>query len=313
MEKFFAARAGRLAAEVDSVFLLIFLIGLFFFFITQGALIWFAVRYRRKKREEEAETPYITGNRLLETVWVVLPSLLVLAIFIYGYLVFRDIRTPPVGAAEINVTARQWLYTFRYPDGRQSVNEVRVPVGKPVKFLMISQDVIHGFYLPEFRVKQDILPGRYTFLWLEPDKPGRYDIYCTQYCGAGHSTMRAVMIVMPEQEYRDWLAGKADKEKSAAMPLWRKGEELSGKAGCLACHSIDGAAKIGPTWKGLYGHKAELADGTTLTADDNYLRESIYEPNARVVKGFQPIMPTYKGQLSDDDVTAIIAYIKTLK
>ncbi len=312
MERFFAARVGHLAEEVDSVFLFIFLVGLFFFFITQGALLWFAVRYRRKKREEEAVTPYITGNRLLEVVWVVIPSTLILAIFVYGYLVFRDIRTPPAGAAEINVTAKQWLYFFTYPDGRQATNEVRVPVGKPVKFLMTSPDVIHGFYLPEFRVKQDILPGRYAYLWLEPEKAGRYDIYCTQYCGTGHSTMRAVMIVMPDNEYQAWLAGKEGKE-GAALPPGQKGKELAEKSGCLACHTIDGTAKIGPTWKGLFGRTVELADGAKLTADDNYIRESIYEPNAKVVKGFQPVMPAYKGQLKDDDVTAIIAYIKTLK
>ncbi|HEX2769929.1 MAG TPA: cytochrome c oxidase subunit II, partial [Geobacteraceae bacterium] len=214
MNLFLAERVGRLAEEVDGVFLFIFLVGLFFFIITQGALIYFAVRYRRRKGEEEAVTPYITGNRTLEIVWVVVPSLLLLAIFIYGYLVFRDIRTPPPGAAEINVTARQWLFVFKYPDGRQTVNEVRAPVGKPVRFLMTSTDVIHGFYLPEFRVKQDILPGRYTDLWVQPEKTGRFDIFCTQYCGTGHSTMRAVMIVMNPEDYEHWSGAE---EKPATL------------------------------------------------------------------------------------------------
>lgn len=312
MDRFYAAPAGRLAGEVDSVFLFIFLIGLFFFLITQGALIWFALRYRRKRGEEEAETPYITGHRLLETVWVVIPSLLLVAIFVYGYLVFRDIRTPPKGAMEITVTARQWLYQFKYPDGRQATNEVRVPAGKPVKFLMTSADVVHGFYLPEFRVKQDILPGRYTYLWLQPDKPGRFDIYCTQYCGVGHSNMRAVMIVMEEREYARWTAEAAARQ-AEARPLPERGKELVETSGCLACHSLDGARKIGPTFKGMYGHTVELADGKTAAADDNYIRESILDPNARVVKGFQPVMPTFKGQLKDDDVTAVIAYLKTVK
>lgn len=311
MNIFFAPRVGHLSEEVDSVFIFIFFVGLFFFLITQGALIWFAIRYRRKKQAEEAETPYITGNRLLETVWVVVPSFLLLAIFIYGYLVFRDIRTPPPGAAEINVTAKQWLYLFKYPDGRTAVNEVRVPRGKPVRFIMTSADVIHGFYLPEFRLKQDILPGSYTSLWLQPDKPGRYDIYCTQYCGTGHSTMRAVMIVMGEEEYREWVAGKTGEEKGE--PLWEKGKELAEKSGCLACHSIDGTTKIGPTWKGLFGRTVIFADGTTATADEQYVKNYIEEPNVKVIKGFQPVMPSYKGMLKDDDITAIIAYIKTLK
>jgi cytochrome c oxidase subunit 2 len=311
MNLFLAERVGRLAEEVDGVFLFIFLVGLFFFIITQGALIYFAIRYRRRKGEEEAATPYITGNRTLEIVWVVVPSLLLLAIFIYGYLVFRDIRTPPPGAAEINVTARQWLFVFKYPDGRQTVNEVRTPVGKPVRFLMTSADVIHGFYLPEFRVKQDILPGRYTDLWVQPVKTGRYDIYCTQYCGTGHSTMRAVMIVMNEQEYREWSAGK--EEKGENEPLWEKGKELAEKSGCMACHSADGSGKIGPTWKGLFGSTVTFTDGTSGRADEQYVRDYIFTPNVKIIKGYQPVMPSYKGMLKDDEITAVIAYIKTLK
>lgn len=311
MNLFLAERVGRLAEEVDGVFLFIFLVGLFFFIITQGTLIYFAVRYRRRKGEEEAATPYITGNRTLEIVWVVVPSILLLAIFIYGYLVFRDIRTPPPGAAEINVTARQWLFVFKYPDGRQTVNEVRTPVGKPVRFLMTSADVIHGFYLPEFRVKQDILPGRYTDLWVQPVKTGRYDIYCTQYCGTGHSTMRAVMIVMNEQEYREWSAGK--EEKGENEPLWEKGKELAEKSGCMACHSAEGSGKIGPTWKGLFGSTVTFTDGTSARADEQYVRDYILTPNVKIIKGYQPVMPSYKGMLKDDDITAIIAYIKTLK
>jgi len=184
-------------------------------------------------------------------------------------------------------------------------------VGKPVRFIMTSTDVIHGFYLPEFRVKQDILPGRYTDLWVEPARAGSFDIYCTQYCGTGHSTMRAVMIVMAEPEYREWAAGK--EEKGKAEPLWEKGKELAEKSGCLACHSVDGSQKVGPTWKGLFGRTTAFTDGTTAMADEQYIRDYILTPNVKVIKGFPPAMPSFKGQLSDDDITAIIAYIKTLK
>ncbi|HEX2768005.1 MAG TPA: c-type cytochrome, partial [Geobacteraceae bacterium] len=246
----------------------------------------------------------------LEIVWVVVPSLLLLAIFIYGYLVFRDIRTPPPGAAEINVTARQWLYVFNYPNGRSGINEVHVPVGKAVKFIMTSSDVIHGFYLPEYRVKQDILPGRFTNLWVQPVKTGRFDIFCTQYCGTGHSTMRAVMIVMNPEDYEHWSGAE---EKPATLSPVKRGEEAVEHSGCLACHSLDGAVKIGPTFKGLFGRSVGFTDGKSVIADENYVRESIIDPGAKVVKGYQPVMPSYKGMLKDEDIAAIIAYIKTLK
>jgi len=301
---------SHIAGQVDAVFIFITVVGLFFFLLTHGCLIYFALRYRRKKKEEEEETPYITGNIMLETVWIVIPSLLILAIFYYGYVVFMEIRTPPSGVPEIAVTAKQWLYQFKYPDGRQEINQVRVPVGKPVKFVMTSQDVLHGFFLPSFRVMQDILPGRYTYLWVQPLKEGTYDIYCTQYCGTGHSVMRAKLVVMGAKEYQEWLAGE---KKEKAEPLSEKGEELMEKSGCLACHSLDGTVKVGPTLKGLYGNKVPLSDGTSVIADENYIRESILDPNAKIVKGFPPVMPTFKGILKDDDITAIIANLKTLK
>jgi len=299
-----------IAGKVDDVFIFITITGLVFFFLTQGALIYFAWRYRRKKGEDPADTPYITGNRLLEIFWVVVPSLVVLAIFIYGYLVYRDIRTVPADVLEINVTARQWLYQFTYPDGRKTLSEVRVPVGKPVKFLMKSSDVIHGFYLPQFRVKQDVLPGSYTYLWVLPEKEGRFDIFCTQYCGTGHSVMRAVMIVMNREKYEQWAKLE---ERPETLPLSGKGEKLVEQSGCLACHSLDGTPKIGPTLKGLFGRKVTLADGKSITADESYLRESLLEPNVRLVQGFPPVMPTFRGVLRDEEITAIIAYIKTVK
>jgi cytochrome c oxidase subunit 2 len=298
------------AAQVDGVFLFITLVGLFFFVLTQGFLIYFALRYRRKKREEPAETPYITGSHWLETLWVVIPSLVVLAIFIYGYLVYRTIRTPPADAVEIQVTARQWLYQFTYPDGRTAVNEVRVEVGRPVKFLMKSADVIHGLYLPDFRVKMDILPGSYTYLWVQPEQVGKYEIYCTEYCGTGHSVMRAVMIVMNHEDYGRWVK---QEEKPETLSLTKKGEKLTENSGCLACHSLDGTARVGPTLKGLFGKKVALADGKSVVADETYIRESILEPNAKLVQGFPPVMPTFQGVLKDEDITAIIAYIKTVK
>jgi len=303
--------ASHLAGEVDSLLLFITGVILFFFLLTQGLLIYFAVKYRRKKGQEDRETPYITGNRVLEGVWIAIPALLVMSIFAYGYKVWDDMRTPIPGAEAIEVTASQWLYTFRYADGRQAVNEVRVQKGRPVEFIMTSPDVLHGFFIPEFRVKQDIVPGRYTRLWISPEKPGVYTIYCTQYCGVGHSEMLAKMYVMEPAEYEAWRSGQV--KAAQAEPLAGQGKALVEKYGCLACHSIDGTAKVGPSFKGLSGSTVELEGGGAALADEDYLKESIYEPGAKVVKGYRNIMPSFKGTMADDDTRSVIIYIETLK
>src|SRR6185369_13697365 len=190
--------------DVDAVFIFILSIAGFFFVITQTLLIYFAIRYRRKSGQEPAPTPYITGNHALEIVWIVIPSLLLIAIFGYGLTVFIKMRTPLPGATEVQVTASQFQWSFKYPDGRSSANELRLALGKPVKLIMTSRDVIHGFFIPDYRQKQDVLPGRYTYLWLLPTKAGQFDIYCSQYCGTGHSLMRANLLVMPLVEYQGW-------------------------------------------------------------------------------------------------------------
>lgn len=307
----FAAQeaASRTAVQVDAVFIFIAAVSLFFFLLVEGMLVYFAVKYRRRKGEEAAALSDAKGNTLLETVWIVIPSLVVVAFFYYGYVVFRDMRSPRPGAADVNVVARQFFYTFQYPDGRKVVNELRVPRGKPVRLVMISEDVIHGFFIPDYRIKQDILPGQYTTLWLSPDKDGSYDIFCTQYCGVGHSTMRATLVVMPPAEYARWAASGGTE---AGVPPAQRGKRLVETSGCLGCHTTDGAPKIGPTFKGLYDRKVALADGRTVEADESYIRESILDPGAKVVKGFPNVMPTFKGTLSDDDVTAIVAYLRTL-
>jgi cytochrome c oxidase subunit II len=302
---------SHVAAEVDSVFIFILVITAFFFITTQGALIYFAIKYRHRKGQPDVATSSTISNRVLEGIWIGVPSLAVAAIFFYGYTVWEDIRTVPQGAEEITVTARQWLYEFEYPDGRRTINEVRVPEGQTVKFNLTSADVLHGFYLPAFRIKQDAVPGRYTYVWLKAVKAGDYDIYCTQYCGVGHSQMRATLIVMPKAQYQQWYQQEiATAEK--VLPLADRGKAVVIKLGCLACHSTDGSVKIGPTWKGLYGSKVTLSGGNTVTADGDYIRESILDPGAKIVKGFPNVMPTFKGIIKDDEITAVIAYLKTL-
>jgi cytochrome c oxidase subunit II len=306
------SEASLASHDVDAVFIFILVIAGFFFILTQGLLIYFAVRYRRKKGEQ-VNTPYITGNHALEIVWIVIPSLLLVAIFAYGLQVFLKMRTPLPGAAEIQVTASQSQWSFKYPDGRNSANELRLALGKPVKLIMTSRDVIHGFFIPDYRQKQDVLPGSYTYLWLLPKKVGTFDIYCSQYCGTGHSLMRGTLVVMPQAEYLSWEQGEQKKLLAGTRSPADHGKSVFENAGCLGCHSTDGGAKVGPTLKGIFGSKVQLSDGRTVPADEEYLRESLVEPNAKVVKGFQPIMPTFKGTLKDEEIAALIAYMKTLK
>lgn len=301
--------ASRTTGQVDALFLFIGGVSLFFFLLVEGLLIYFAIKYRKQKGAEGVETPDIRGNFLLETVWILIPSIVVASFFYYGYIVFRDIRTPSPGATDIHAVSRQWLFEFRYPDGRMSINELRVPAGSPVKLILSSDDVIHSFYIPAYRLKQDMVPGQYTTLYLHPDKAGTYDILCAEYCGVAHSTMRAELIVMEPGAYAAWRETQA---APAGRSLAEQGKALVEKSGCLGCHALEGKEKIGPNLGQGFGRKVLLADGTSVTADEEYLRESIYDPKAKVVKGYPAVMPTFKGSLSPDDVGAIIAYLRSL-
>ncbi|MGB7972484.1 MAG: cytochrome c oxidase subunit II [Candidatus Deferrimicrobiaceae bacterium] len=301
--------ASRTTGEVDALFLFIAVVSLFFFLLVEGLLIYFAIRYRRRKGNEPSETPDIRGNLLLETIWILIPTIVVASFFYYGYRVFQDIRTPPPGATDIHVVGKQWLFEFRYPDGRSSINEIRVPVGRPVKLILSSDDVIHSFYIPAYRLKQDMVPGQYTTLYLHPDKVGTYDILCAEYCGVGHSTMRAELIVMEPAAFAAW---REKKGAPAGLSLADQGKALMEKSGCLGCHAVEGKEKVGPNLGGVFDRKVPLSDGTTVTADEEYLRESILDPKAKVVKGYPAVMPTFKESLSPDDVGAIIAYLKSL-
>ena len=301
--------ASRTTGQVDALFLFITVVSLFFFLLVEGLLIYFAIRYRKRKGAEPSETPDIRGSLFLETVWILIPTIVVASFFYYGYVVFRDIRTPSPGATDIHVVSRQWLFEFRYPDGSLSINELRVPAGGPVKLILSSDDVIHSFYIPAYRLKQDMVPGQYTTLYLHPDKEGTYPILCAEYCGVAHSTMRADLIVMEPGAFAAW---REKKEAPAGLSLAEQGKALVEKSGCLGCHALEGKEKVGPNLGQGFGRKVLLADGTTVTADEEYLRESIYDPKAKVVKGYPAVMPTFKGSLSPDDVGAVIAYLKSL-
>lgn len=309
-----------------------FLVGLsaFFFVLIVGGMIYFAFKYRHRAG---IKTKYITGNHVLESIFVVVPTILLLGIFAWGYSIYRDMTTPPSDAMEIHVIGKQWLWQFQYENGKTTIGEVFVPLNKPVKLVMTSQDVLHSVFIPSFRIKQDVVPGMYTSLWFEAKIPGRHQLYCTEYCGTSHSGMLAQVVVLDDQQWKDWNAGKklptihrgdgfpdlvqtsqsASSTGGEGSTLAELGKKQFETKGCVACHSVDGSPKVGPSLKGVFGHKVELVDGKTVDADENYIRESIELPAAKVVKGFPPSMPTFKGLLSEEEMNAVIAYIKSLK
>ncbi len=305
--------ASNLASKVDGLLLVITFISIFFFVLISAVLIYFAVKYRR--RSDDEETPYITGNQTLEIIWTVIPSILLILLFVYGFVVYKDMRTPPKDAVDITVTGKQWLWTFEYYNGKKTLNELYVRQNRPVRMVMRADDVIHSFFVPAFRVKQDLMPGRYTQLWFTPTKIGTFDIFCAEYCGTGHSKMLGKVIVLSPEAYDIWEKGVAvdGGEAVASLPPAELGEKLYKGKSCNACHSVDGSVVIGPSFKGLYEREGELEDGASYTADENYIMQSILEPQEQIVKGFQPVMPSFKGILSDAEITAIIAYIKTLQ
>ncbi len=307
--------ASNLAASVDNITLFVTVVSVFFFVLISVVLVVFSIKYRRKS--EDQQTSYITHNLVFETIWTIIPTILLMVIFAWGWIAFKELRNPPAEAVDVNLTAKQWLWEFSYLDGRKSLNELFVQQNKPVRLIMRSDDVLHSFFVPQFRVKQDILPGNYTQLWFTPTKVGTFDLLCAEYCGSGHSQMLAKVTVLSPEAFARWEKGDefADQGMAVAAVVSpaELGKDLYSQRGCLACHSIDGKEVIGPTFKNLYGKTETLADDSTVLVDENYLMESIYEPNAKMVKGYPPTMPSFKGILTEKEVTAIIEYIKTLK
>ena len=282
---------------------IILLIGITF------AIIYFAWKYRR--RSENDVTPVITHNSYLEITWSVIPLILVMIVFGWGLSGYVNLTTPPDDAYEIRVVGKSWLWEFHYETGHVSVNELHVPVNRPVKLVMISDDVLHSLYIPDFRVKMDVLPNRYTQLWFEATVVGESVVFCTEYCGSAHSNMLATAYVHTQEEFETWLeiAGSADDD----MDPVELGEQLVTRNACDTCHSSDGTRLQGPTFQGLFGSERTMEDGEEVTADENYIRESILDPNARITRGYQPVMPSYAGTLNDRQIDAIIEYIKTLQ
>ncbi|WP_456405559.1 cytochrome c oxidase subunit II [Caldithrix abyssi] len=301
---------STVAAEVDALLQFIIVVSIILFIIVVGGTALFVVLYRKKKQEPVDFTKDLSHNTKLEIIWTVIPLILVTIVFFWGFKSYMKIRLAPGDAIEIKVTAQKWFWQFDYPDGVSNTNELVVPAGVPVKLVMSSQDVIHSFFVPNFRVKMDVLPNRYTVAWFEATENGVYDLFCAEYCGTGHSKMLGKVRVVSEPEYAAWL--EENSSFGEGMSLAELGAKLYKSKACVTCHSVDGSPLVGPTFKGVFGHTVKLNDGSSVKADENYLRESILKPQAKVVEGFQPVMPTYQSILKPREVDALIEYIKSL-
>lgn len=298
-------QASSVAGQVDALYFFLIGISAFFSLLIAGLVIFFAVKYRRRSESDPIPEP-ATGGTALEIVWSVIPLGITMVIFVWGASVFFTINRPPDDATEIYVVAKQWMWKLQHMEGQREINELHIPLGRAVRLKMTSEDVIHSFYVPAFRTKQDVLPGRYTQTWFQPIKAGKYHLFCAEYCGTKHSGMIGWVYVMDPTEYQAWLSGG-----SGEGTLASRGDKLFQDLACTNCHKSDGSGR-GPSLEGLYGKTVELEGGLKITVDDDYLRESILSPQAKIVKGYQPIMPTFQGLVTEDQLLQLIEYIKSL-
>jgi len=317
---FWMPKGANAAADgTDVMFYATLGLSIFCFFGITAAVVYFVIRYRHRPGHEPE--PSAAHNDTLELTWTILPTIIVVFLFLFGWRDYVNVVTPPQKAVEINVLAQKWNWTFTHQNG-VSDNVLYVPVDTPIRLVMTSKDVIHSFYAPVMRTKQDVVPKRYTFAWFYATKPGTYRLYCAEYCGGndvpdgqpelgtGHSQMKTILVVLPKGDYQRYLNDAAD---TSSMKPEELGARLYEKKGCIGCHSVDGSAKVGPTWKGDFGQKASMSDGSTITVDENYIRESILSPQAKARPGYPPSMPSFEGQLKENEIQGLIAYIKSLK
>ena len=303
----FSGSTGLSGRVVDNVFLYILFICVFLLGLITLLMVYFVIRYRREKHPKPVD---IEGSTWLEVTWTVIPTLIVLTMFYYGLTGFEFLKKVPEGAMVVKVMARQWSWLFEYENGAKDT-ELRVPVGSPVKLILTSQDVIHGFYAPAFRIKQDAVPGMTNYLWFQPTEVGTFDVLCSQYCGLEHAHMLTKIAVLPQEEFKKWYQAKKQ-EVALKGPL--VGSKLYQEKGCFACHSTDGTPRVGPSFKGLFGKTERVLTAgkeRSVLVDEAYIRKYILEPNIDVIEGFQPIMP--KVSLTVDELNALVEFIKSLK
>jgi len=301
---FFPQQASAQAANVDALYFFLLAVTGFFMVLIAGLVVFFAFKFRRRHDNEIGEA--IHGSLALELTWTIIPLGITMVMFVWGAATFFHMTRPPKGAMEIYVVGKQWMWKAQHVDGAREINELHVPVGRPVKLIMGSEDVIHSFFIPDFRVKADVIPGRYNTLWFTATTPGRYHIFCTQYCGTKHSNMIGWVTAMDPAEYQAWLSGG-----SSGGSMADNGAKLFQDLACASCHLENGQGR-GPSMVGAYGRGVKLSTGQTVMMDDAYVRESILSPQAKIVAGFQPLMPTFKGLVTEEQILQLTAYIKSL-
>ena len=300
----FPREASTIAPWMDTLYFFLLTITVIGLVLVGTLMIGFAYRYRRENHPNAIQ---VEGSTLLEATWTIIPLALFLVVFVWGALLYFRIYTPPTNAMNIYVVGKQWMWKAEHPGGQHEINALHVPTGRPIQLTMISQDVFHSFSIPDFRVKREVIPGRYSTVWFEATVPGTYHIFCTQYCGTLHSGMIGEVTAMTPADYKKWLD-----ESTSGMSLAQNGERLFASMGCNACHSGNAAAR-GPSLAGVYGSKLTLTDGSQVLVNDAYLRDAILNPSQHVTAGYAPIMPTYQGQISEDGLIDLVEYIKQLQ
>lgn len=296
--------ASTIAQHVDYLFYFLTAVTLFFTILIFGLIFYFMIKYRR--RSDDEKPPVVKTSTALEVTWTAIPTVICAVMFIWSSSLFFQNSRPPKSSMEIFVIGKQWMWQLQHPEGPREINELHVPVGVPVKLTMTSQDVIHGFYIPAFRIKKDVLPGRYASLWFQATKVGDYHLFCSQYCGAGHSAMIGWVHVMKDQDFARWLQAASDGDSMASA-----GAKLFTQLGCDTCHLANNTGRS-PSLVGLYGRQVKLRDGSTVTADESYIRDAIVHANAKPLPGYDPVMPSFQGQIDEQQLLQLVAYVKSL-
>ena len=301
----FPQQASSQAGQVDAIYFFMVAVTAFFGLLIAGLIVLFSIKYRRRHPDEVGVA--IHGSLALELMWTIIPFFIAMGMFAWGAKVFFDLYRVPAGAMEVFVVGKQWMWKVQHPGGQREINELHVPINRPVKLIMGSEDVLHSYYIPAFRVKSDVIPGRYNTMWFNATKPGVYHLFCAEYCGTKHSGMIGSVIAMEPAAYQAWLDGGNAEDSPVAA-----GEKLFTDLACITCHRQDSQGR-GPVLANAFGRERELQGGAKVVADEAYLRESIVNPQAKIVNGFQPIMPTFQGLVTEEQLLQLIAYIKTLK